>query len=68
MNYTFERLQNMSKEEVDMAYECLKDFPCVNFSCNHCPMHYAVCFELHAGYGGCLVSDLYYRNEELIKK
>ena len=68
MNYTFERLQNMSKEEVDMASEWLKSFPCGNFSCNHCPMHYEVCFELPDGYGGCLVSDIYYRKEEFIKK
>ena len=68
MNYTFERLQNMSKEEVDMAYECLKRFPCGNFSCKHCPMAYAECVELPAGYVGCLVSDIYYRKAEFIKK
>ena len=68
MNYTFERLQNMSKEEVDMAYEWLKNFPCDRFMCNHCPMAYAVSFELPAYYVGCLVSDIYYRKEELIKK
>ena len=68
MNYTFERLQNMSKEEVDMAFECLKSFPCGKFNCNHCPMNYAVCFELPAGYVGCLLSDICYRKVELIKK
>ena len=68
MNYTFERLQNMSKEEVDVAFECLKSFPCGKFNCNHCPMDYAVCFELPAGYVGCLVSDIYYRKKEFIKK
>ena len=68
MNYTFERLQNMSKEEVDMAYECLKRFPCGNFSCEHCPMSYALCFELPIGYVGCLVSDIYHRKAEFIKK
>ena len=46
MNYTLERLQNMSKEEVDMAYECLKRFPCGNIKCDHCPMAYAECVEL----------------------
>ena len=68
MNYTFERLQNMSKEEVDMASEWLKRFPCGNFSCNHCPMAYAVGFELPTCYVGCLVSDICYRKVELIKK
>ena len=68
MNYTFERLQTMRKEEVDMAYECLKRFPCGNFICKHCPMAYAVSFELPAGYIGCLVSDIYYRKVEFIKK
>ena len=68
MNYTFERLQNMSKEEVDTAYECLKSFPCYRFMCNHCPMAYALCVELPAGYVGCLLSDIYHRNEELTKK
>ena len=68
MNYTFERLQNMSKEEVDMAYECLKSFPCGNIKCDHCPMAYAECVELPAGYVGCLVSDIYYRKAEFIKK
>ena len=68
MNYTLERLQNMSKEEVDMAYEWLKRFPCGNFNCKQCPMAYAECVELPAGYVGCLVSDIYYRKAELIKK
>ena len=68
MNYTFERLQNMSKEEVDMANECLKNFPCDRFMCKQCPMNYAVCVELPAGYVGCLMSDIYYRKAEFIKK
>ena len=68
MNCTFERLQNMSKEEVDMAIECLKSFPCDRFMCNYCPMAYSVSFELPAGYVGCLFADIYYRKEELIKK
>ena len=68
MNYTLERLQNMSKEEVDMAYEWLKRFPCGNFRCKHCPMAYAEWGELPAGYVGCLVSDNYYRKAEFIKK
>ena len=68
MNYTFERLQSMSKEEVDMAHECLKSFPCDRFMCNHCPMAYSVSFELPAGYAGCLLSDIYYRKAEFIKK
>ena len=68
MNCTFERLQNMSKEEVDMAYECLKSFPCDRFMCNHCPMAYELCVELPAGYVGCLLSDICYRKAELIKK
>lgn len=68
MNYTFERLQTMSKEEVDMAYECLKSFPCGNIKCDHCPMAYAVSFELPDGYVGCLMSDIYYRKAKFIKK
>ena len=68
MNCTFERLQNMSKEEVDMAYECLKSFPCDRFMCNYCPMAYSVSFELPAGYVGCLFADICYRKVELIKK
>lgn len=68
MNYTLERLQNMSKEKVDMAFECLKSFPCGNFVCNNCPMAYAVSSELPAGYVGCLVSDIYDRKAEFIKK
>ena len=68
MNYTFERLQTMSKEEVDMAYECLKSFPCDRFMCNYCPMAYAVSFELPAGYVGCLMSDICYRKAKFIKK
>ena len=68
MNYTFERLQNMSKEEVDMACECLKNFPCYRFMCNHCPMAYELCVELPACYTGCLLSDIYHRKAELIKK
>lgn len=68
MNYTLERLQNMSKEEVDMAHECLKRFPCGSFNCDRCPMAYAVSFELPAGYVGCLMSDIYYRKAEFIKK
>ena len=68
MNHTFERLKNMSKEEVDMANECLKNFPCDRFMCNYCPMAYSVSFELPAGYVGCLFADIYYRKAELIKK
>lgn len=68
MNYTFERLQNMSKEEVDVAYEFLKGFPCERFMCENCPMAYAVSFELPDGYVGCLMSDIYYRKAEFIKK
>lgn len=68
MNQTFERLQNMSKEEVDMAYECLKSFPCGSNKCDHCPMAYAECVELPDCYVGCLVSDIYYRKAGLIKK
>ena len=68
MNCTFERLQNMSKEEVDMAYECLKSFPCDRFMCNYCPMAYSVSFERPAGYVGCLFADIYYRKAEFIKK
>ena len=67
MNCTFERLQNMRKEEVDMAYECLKSFPCDRFMCNYCPMAYSVSFELPAGYVGCLFADICYRKVELIK-
>lgn len=58
----------MSMAEVDTAEEFLKDFPCGSFSCERCPMAYAVGVDLPTGYVGCLMSDIYSRKVELIKK